>query len=92
MKSYTEEEVLNSLFESDKTLALEGIEIKDHRKNAVNIYFTYKGKEYCFTKRNIIAKFSDIEGQRFFQYAVLDFEDKEYREVVECLKDKLARN
>lgn len=92
MKAYTEEEVLNSLFTGSRTLALEGIEIKEHRKNAKEIYFTYKGKEFCLNKHNVILKFSIVEGKKWFQHGVLEFSDyKEHNEVLQALKDKLGR-
>lgn len=91
MKAYTEKECIESLFNAGGTLALEGVEILKHRKNAQAIYFTYKQKTYCFNKHNVILKFSDVENKRYFQIGCLDFDDQEYKEIVDCLKVKLSR-
>ena len=93
MKIYTEEEVIKSLFIEGGTLANEGIEILTTRKNAKDIFFTYKGREFCLNKHNVILKFSMVEGKKWFQYGVLEFNDNnEYNEVLNALKIKLERN
>jgi hypothetical protein len=95
MKVYTEEQAINSLFTEGGTLALEGIEVKKHRKNAVDVYFTYKGKEFCLNRHNVILKYSTPEslgGRKWFQYGGLEFDTpQEYQTVVDSLKTFLNR-
>lgn len=91
MKTYTEDQVIDSLFKKGGTLANTGIEVKKHRKNAKEVYFTYKGKEYCITKGNIVAKFSDHNGKRYFQYASLDFSVNKYEEIRDSVMKHLGR-
>jgi hypothetical protein len=89
---YTEEQVVESLFQSGGTLAGEGIEVKSHRKNAKDIYFTYKGKEFCLNRHNVILKFSDKPEGRYYQYAGLEFSDyQEYNKVLSEIKSFLGR-
>ena len=89
---YTEDQVLESLFKSGGTLANEGIEIKSHRKNAKEVYFTYKGKEFCINKHNVILKFCDTPKGRYFQYAILEFSNhKEHDSVLSEIKTFLGR-
>lgn len=92
MKVYSEEQVKESLFNKGGTLVNEGIEIQKLRKNGKEVYFHYKGKNFCLTENNVIAKYSLISGKKYFQYGVLEFESyKEYNEVLETLKDYLER-
>jgi hypothetical protein len=91
LKVYTENEAIESLFNKNNTLTNEGIEITKSNKNIV--YFTYKQKALCLNSNGVILKYSIIDGKRYFQHGVLEFETyKEYNKVLDTLKEYLNKN
>lgn len=85
MNIYTTQQAINSLFTKGGTLPFTGIEITKRYKHTV--YFTYKHKDYCLNKWDVILKYSILDnGKKYYQIACLDFDYMEYKEIVSLVK------
>lgn len=73
-------EFVDSLFEKGGTCS-----ILINKVNKRSVYFTYNNKKYVLTGLGVIAKFSDVQGKRYYQHAVLDFETSKYEEIKKAI-------